>query len=316
MKRFVVYSTPSVRDFFINKLSLFLPARIGRPDFGKYPDGQTHVSLDIFPDSNEDVIVVSNTQGDKQLVELLALLHTARRNKNPCSKLIVVIPYFGAGRQDRAKVKGQDVSAKMQATLISAMKPDTVFLMDLHNEGIREFFDEEILVEELYAEPVFVEVIKSLDMKPGTVFSKDFVFASPDAGRLNWARSYAKKFDAEAVSLDKRRDKTGVKILNVIGDVRGKNIVMVDDILDTGETVFSGARALKTAGAKDIHLFVTHLVLSGDSYKRFVLDYSPFGLFASLHATDTIMGSGLICWPFNIHSVANIFAERIKQVFL
>lgn len=311
MKRFVVYPTLSSRDRdFLNKLSLFLPVRIGRPDFGRYPDGQTHVSLDIFSDSEEDIIIVGNTQGDKELVELLVLLHTAKRNKNPASKLIVIIPYFGAGRQDRAKVKGQDVSAKMQATVISAMKPDAVFLMDLHNDGIREFFDEEILIEELYAEPVFVEVIKSLNMRPGTVFSKDFVFASPDAGRLNWARSYAKKFDAEAVSLDKRRDKTGVKIFNVIGDVRGKNVIMVDDILDTGETVFSGARALKTAGAKDIHLFVTHLVLSGSSRGRFIGGCSPF---SSLHAADTI--ANLLHRPFDIHSVANIFAERIKQVF-
>ena len=269
---------------------------------GNYSDGQPYVKLAQLPPEDSDIAVVGNTQGAQQLVELLTLIDTIRKNKSLFSKLIAVIPYFGAGRQDRAKNPGEDIAAEMQATLISSMLPDAVILMDLHNSGIRGFFDKKILVREIYAEPVFLEAIKTMKLE-------NFVVASPDAGRFDWARSYAEKLGTKAISLRKLRIGPGQTFFEVVGreEVEGKNIVMIDDILDTGNTVFKGAEILKHVGAKDIHLFITHPVLSGNAGSKF-LSKNPF---ASLHAADTIADAP---YDFQVHSVVSLFAKAIREI--
>lgn len=302
-RKVAIYVTNSWLDF-IAKLDVSSPRQFtaGRSIKKNYSDGQPYVKLVDLPPGNSDIVVVGNTQGAEQLVELLTLVDTVRRNKNLSSKLVVVIPYFGAGRQDRAKNPGDDVAAEMQATLISSMLPDAVILTDLHNSGIRGFFDKRILVREIYAEPVFIEAIKAINLD-------NFVVASPDAGRFDWARSYAEKLGTKAISLRKLRAESGQVLFEVVGreEVEGKNVIMIDDILDTGNTVLRGAEILKSVGAKDIHLFVTHLVLSSDASRKFIT-YNPF---ASLHTTDTICGASC---NFEVHSVAHLFAKAIKEI--
>lgn len=270
---------------------------------GNYSDGQPYIKLALLPPEDSDIVVVGNTQGAQQLVELLTLMDTIRRNKSLSSKMVVLIPYFGAGRQDRAKNPGEDVAAEMQATLISSMLPDAVILMDLHNSGIRGFFDKKILVREIYAEPVFLEAIKAMKLE-------NFVVASPDAGRFDWARSYAEKLGTEAISLRKLRIGPGQVSFEVVGreEVEGKNVVMIDDILDTGNTVFKGAEILRYVGAKDIHLFVTHPVLSGGPRFKFLSN----SLFASLHTTNTIANAPS---GFQVHSIVPLFAKAIREIF-
>lgn len=304
MRTIVVYST-RVNWRFAVELEAWVSAQESRGGDVKnnYPDGQPFVKLRPLPPKNSDVIVIGNTQGAQQLVELLTLIDTVRRNKSLSSKLIVVIPYFGAGRQDRAKKPGDDMAAEMQASLISAMLPDAVLLMDLHNSGIVGFFNKRVLVREIYAEPVFVSAIQNLGLS-------NFVFVSPDAGRLDWARSYAEKFGVEVASLDKRREGPGkVKVSYVVGSERVgmKNAVLVDDILDTGNTVLTGAAALLKVGALNMHLVVTHAVLSGEARFKFSLGYP----FASLHTTDTIADAPS---NFKVHSVVPLFAKAIQEI--
>lgn len=309
MPELKVFSTPSSANF-ATKLAIHLNAVNYYIHAVKtYPDGQIYVRI---PEriNNDDVLVVGNTQGSRQFEELCLLIHTIRQQN--ARKVIVVIPYFGAGRQDRAKKEGDDVLAKMHASILSSLEPDWILMMDLHNEGIRHFFDNAARPRELYAEPVFIEVIESLGLE-------NFVIASADVGRLNWARSYAEKFGVEAASLDQRREGPAMKkVFNVVGDVAGKNVVLIDDIVDSGGTVIGGAKALKAAGALDIHFFATHLVLSGDACDSFKYEGR---LFKSKNGADTVGHVGEYHGfkigkkhGFTIHSVTHCFADYIRNI--
>lgn len=294
-----IYATPG-QAAFARKMALKLEAQVASAKVGSYPDGQTFVELNDLP-VNEDAVVVGGTLGPVEFEAFRLLLHTVKRQN--VRQVIAVIPYFGAGRQDRAKADGQDVFAKLQAEEISARRPDWVLLMDLHNGGILNFFDDGVRARELYAESVFITQMRALELV-------NFVCVSPDAGRFNWAQSYAKKLGVEAASLDKRREGPGKSsVFHVVGDVCGKDVILIDDIIDSGGTVISGAEALKAAGAKDIHLFATHLVLSGDSAKKF---YTPKN-FRTLHGTDTISYRNSR-HDFITHSVADEFAKYIKNI--
>lgn len=309
MPELKVFATPVSANFAV-KLALHLNAGNYYIHTVKvYSDGQVYVRI---PEkiSNDDVVIVGNTQGSRQFEELCLLIHTIRQQN--ARRVIVVIPYFGAGRQDRAKKEGDDVLAKMHASILSSLKPDWILMMDLHNEGIRHFFDDSVRPRELYAEPVFVEEIENLGLV-------NFVIASADVGRLNWARSYAEKFGVSAASLDQRREGPGrKKVFNVVGDVAGKNIVLIDDIVDSGGTVIGGAKALKSAGAFDIHFFATHLVLSGDACDNFQYEGR---LFKSKNGTDTIGHVGEYHGfkigkrhGFRTHSVIYCFADYIRKI--
>lgn len=270
---------------------------------GCYPDGQVFVALEDLP-QKEDVIVVGNTFGPVQYEELRLLIHTIKDQN--VKRVIVVIPYFGAGRQDIAKYEGSDVAAKMHAEEISARGPEWVLLMDIHQRGIIHFFKDPVKVRELSAQPVLLPQIKKLRLK-------NFVCVAPDVGRFGLIQWYAKNLGVEAVALDKRREGPGrAAVYHVVGEVASKDVVLIDDIIDSGATVYEGARVLKAAGARRVHLFATHLVLSGESHLRFQRDN---GVFASLHGTDTInqQGKG---HGFQIHSVVGLFADYIRKVVL
>lgn len=301
MSKLKVFAAPSSVNFAV-KLAFQLNAGTYCADaVGIYPDGQIYIRISERI-NNDDVVIVGNTQGSKQFEELCLLIHTIRQQN--AKRIIVVIPYFGAGRQDRAKKDGDDVLAKMHASILSSLGPDWILMMDLHNEGIRYFFDNAARPRELYVEPVFIEVIKGLALE-------NFVFASADVGRLNWARSYAEIFGVGTASLDQRREGPAKKkVYNVVGNVAGKNVILIDDIVDSGGTVLLGAEALKSAGARDIHLFESHLVLSGEASLNFE---NSRDLFKSRHGTDTISLAGKY-HGFKIHSVACCFADYIEKI--
>ncbi|MDP2676811.1 MAG: ribose-phosphate diphosphokinase [bacterium] len=299
-----IYATHSGKAF-AKKIASHLGEKLHAVDIGKYPDGQIWNKIIDLP-HNEIALVVGNTLGSDGLVELLTLLDTVQDFS--VQKTVVVVPYFGAGRQDRANEPGQDKAGRMQMKVIACERPNRIVLIDLHNSSLKECtaLDPRIRNMEPYAKTVFLDVIRSMDL------TSDFVFAAADVGRLGIARSYAKEFKVGTVYLDKRREGPGqIEVMNVVGDVRGKTVIMIDDIVDSGGTVIQGARALKKEGAGDIHLFATHLVLSGRGKKRF-LHLSE--LFTSLHGTDTIE----LPHPsiFQIHSIAGLIADCIQKEIL
>lgn len=299
-----IYTTGSGKNLG-EKIARCLGTTPSPVNIGKYPDGQIFNHILETP-HNEVALVVGNTQGPVEFTELLTLLDTVQGFS--VQKTVVIVPYFGAGRQDRADQEGEDIAGRMQMTAIASRRPNRVLLVDLHNAGIQycTALDMRIRVKELYAKPIFFDVIR--DMR----ISSEFVFASADVGRLRIARSYAKEFNVSAVSLDKRRAGPGeVEVMHIIGDVANKTVIMIDDIVDSGGTVMKGAEALKNAGAKDIHLFATHAVLSGQGYERFA--HSNI-FFASAHITDTIA----IREPsmFQVHSIAPLIAEYTRKEIL
>lgn len=283
-----------------------LECGVAKAKIGLYPDGQPYTRLQTMPEA-KNIVVIGNTHGFGQTGQLLQLIRTVKRYKPKRSQLIVAIPYFGAGRQDRAK-EGEDVQAKWDAEDLGRLKPDWIFFMDLHNAAIKDFVSDryEVSTREFYAEPVLFESMRKLHLT-------NFVCASPDVGRLGWVRSYAERLGVEAVSLDKRREGPGkVAIYHVIGKVKGKNVIMIDDIVDSGGTAQKAAESLKNAGAEEIHFYSTHLVMSPESLFLATGIPSPF---TSLHGTDTIDNTKKD-HGFIIHPVVPLFVDQIAKILI
>lgn len=305
MSEVLIYGAPrSAR--FSKKLSEALGVQRGHAEIGEFPDSQPYIRLQTMPDA-ENIVVVGNTHGFVQTGQLLQLIRTVKRYKPKRSQLIVAVPYFGAGRQDRPK-DGEDAQAKWDAEDVGRLRPDWIFFIDLHNAATRDFVSDRygVSTRELYAESTFFESMQRLHLR-------NFVCVAPDVGRLNWVRSYAKRFGVEAASLDKRREGPGkVAVYHVIGDVKGKNVIMIDDIVDSGSTAKKAADALKNAGAGEIHFYGTHLVLNPSSIFLTAQVPSPF---TSLFGTDTIDNTDRV-HGFTVLSMVPVFAEHIAKILI
>jgi ribose-phosphate pyrophosphokinase len=212
-----------------------------------------------------------------------------------------VIPYFGYARQDRKDQPRVSITAKLVANLITTAGADRVIAMDLHAPQIQGFFD--IPVDHLYSSAVLVRRFKKMRIP-------DLAVASPDVGGIKMARAYAKRLEAELVVIDKRRPRQNeAEVMNIIGEVEGRNILIVDDLVDTAGTLCNAVKALKNAGAKDVYAACTHPVLSGPAVERI----NGSGL-TKMIVTDTLpltMASGVI----EVESVAHVFAEAMKRTF-
>ena len=226
----------------------------------------------------EDVFLIQSTSfpTNDNIIELLICLDALKRAS--ARRITAVIPYFGYARQDRKPGPRTPISAKLMANIITSAGADRVLTVDLHAGQIQGFFD--IPLDNLYAEPVFVKDIKSRFKKLDNV-----VVASPDVGGVARARSLAKKLDnADLVIVDKRRERAGVsEVMNIIGDVKGRDVIICDDIVDSAGTLCNAAKAIKKEGAKTVSAYITHGVLSGKAVERIkdsVLD--------NISVTDTI----------------------------
>ena len=232
-------------------------------------------------------------------MELLILTDALRRSS--ANSITAIIPYFGYARQDRKANPRVPISAKLVADLIEAAGIDRVATIDLHAGQIQGFFN--IPVDNLYGSIVFNDYIKSKHFKNAVV-------GSPDIGGIARARSVAKKLGLDIIIVDKRREKANEsEVMNIIGDVNGKDVVLVDDIIDTAGTIVKAAKALKEKGANSVMACCTHAVLSGEAYERIAK-----GDLDELVITDTI--------PLKkehekikVLSVAPIFAEVIRRVY-
>ena len=219
-------------------------------------------------------------------------------------RITAVIPYYGYARQDRKSAARTPISAKLVANLVTAAGAHRVLTLDLHAGQIQGFFD--IPVDNLFAAPVISDDIQQ------RFAGADLMFVSPDVGGVVRARSLAKRHASDLAIVDKRREKAGVsEVMNIIGDVSGRDCIMVDDIVDSAGTLCNAAVALKEAGAKSVHAYVTHPVLSGGATAR----VASSGL-ESLIVTDSIAMTEAVRVADNIHvlSIAGLMAEAIRRI--
>ena len=252
----------------------------------------------------EDVFILQSTcnPGTENLMELLILIDACKRAS--AGRVTAVIPYFGYARQDRKQAGRAPITAKLVANMIQTAGADRVLTMDLHAGQIQGFFD--IPVDDLRAKPLFVKDLQSSPM----VASGQAMIVSPDAGGVPRARSLAKNLDLDIAIIDKRRDRANEsEAMNVIGDVKGKQCIIIDDIVDTGGTLIKAATALEKEGAEIVHAYITHGVLSEDGARK--MENSAL---KTLVITDTIPNYKIDYGVVKVLSVADMFAEAIRRV--
>ena len=252
----------------------------------------------------EDVFVVQSTSypANDNLMELLVAMDAARRGS--ASRITAVIPYFGYARQDRKSGPRTPISAKLVANLITVAGADRVLTMDLHAGQIQGFFD--IPLDNLFAAPVFIPDIEQ------NFGDEDRIIVSPDVGGVVRARAYAKRLDAGLAIIDKRRERAGAsEVMHIIGDVRDRTCILVDDIVDSGGTLCNAAEALTNNGAKAVHAYITHGVLSGGAVSR--ISAAPL---ASMAITDSILGTEAVRVAENVKqiSIAPLMGEAIDRI--
>lgn len=250
-----------------------------------------------------DVFIIQPTNSPAEnREELLIMLDAA--NRASAGRITAVIPYYGYARQDRKSEGRVPISAKLWAKLISTAGADRVLLMDLHSTQITGFFEDETKVDHLYAKPVFMKHLKSS-------FPKNSVIVAPDVGAVKLARSYGKRFCCDIAVINKERRKPNQsQVFKVVGEVQDKNVLMVDDMVDTAGTLSAAAKELKKEGAKKIFAACTHPVLSRKALER--INASPI---SKVLVTDTIYLPLKKRIPkIEIVSVAPLLAKAIKAI--
>jgi len=285
---------------FAKKIAQYLSVPLSECSIKTFSDGEISVQLGESV-RGKDVFLVQPTcaPANDNLMELLVLTDALKRSS--ASSITAIIPYFGYARQDRKAAPRVPITAKLVSNLIQAAGINRVVTMDLHAGQIQGFFD--IPVDNLYGTIVFRDYIKNKNLK-------NPVIASPDIGGVARARSLAKSLNLDLVIVDKRREKANEsEVMNIIGDVDGKDVVLIDDIIDTAGTIVKAAAAFKANGAKSAMAFCTHAVLSGPAYERITS-----GELDELVVTDTIP-LRQECEKIKVISVASLFAEVIRRIY-
>ncbi len=275
---------------------------LGRVKAGRFSDGEIQVEIGENV-RGSDVYLLQSTCApvNDSIMEMLIMADALRRSS--AASITAIMPYYGYARQDRKVAGRTPISAKLVADLISTAGIDRVLTVDLHAGQIQGFFN--IPVDNLYAMPVLLEEIRRLDMR-------DPVMVSPDAGGVERARAYAKRLDASLAIIDKRRERANVsEVMNIIGDVRGRDCVLLDDMIDTAGTLTNAARALSEAGARKVFAAATHAILSGPAVNR-IID-SPL---EAVIVTDSIplRGEAASNPKFRQASLAKLLGEAIRRI--
>ena len=279
----------------------YLQMPLGKASVGTFSDGEIMVQLhenvrgkDIF------VIQTFSNPVNKHLMELLIMMDALKRAS--AYRITAVLPYYGYARQDRKAEPRVPITAKLIADLITVAGADRVLTLDLHVGQIQGFFN--IPVDNIFATPVILEYLKKMDLK-------DLVVVSPDAGGVERARAIAKKLNTSLAIIDKRREKTNVsEVMNIIGDVEGRDALLLDDMIDTAGTITQGAGALKKAGARKVYAACTHPVLSGSA-----IDRLNGSVIDEVIVTNTIPlnGKDQSCKKITTLSVAPLLGEAIRN---
>lgn len=275
--------------------------KLGDAQVTTFSDGEIRVEIRENV-RGKDVFVLQSTcvPVNDHLVELLLMIDAFKRSS--AQRITAVIPYYGYARQDKKVAPRVPISAKLVADLITTAGANRVITMDLHAGQVQGFFN--IPVDNLFAAPVLLEYIKNN-------FKNDTVIVSPDAGGVERARAFAKRFDAQLAIIDKRRIAPNkAQAMNVVGDVEGKSTIILDDMVDTGGTLIQAAEALKKHGALEVHACCAHAVLSGSAVDRITKS-----VLKTLVVTDTnpLGEKARGCDKIRVLSVSKLLAEAIHR---
>lgn len=276
-----------------------IAGQIDKTIIRNFSDGELWVKYEDSIRGGDLFLIQSTHAPAENIWEMLMLIDAARRAS--AKRITAVIPYFGYARQDRKDQPRVSITSKLLANLIAQAGADHVITMDLHVPQIQGFFD--VPLDHLYASRVLMKKLKSLELP-------NLVVASPDVGGAKTARAYAKRLNAGLILIDKRRPAHNVsEVFNIIGDARGKNVIIIDDLIDTGGTFVACAKALKDAGAEHIIGACTHPVFSGQAFEKI-----EDSVVSQVYVTDTIHNPRIAeCSKITVLSAAELFAEAILR---
>ena len=285
------------------EISKKLKLKLINTNIKRFADGEIYIEINENIRGNSVFVIQStSTPANDNIMELLLCIDALRRSS--AKNITAVIPYFGYARQDRKVAPRTSISAKVVSNLITNAGASRIVTVDLHAGQIQGFFD--IPVDNLFTTPMFARYIKK------KFKTKNLVCVSPDVGGVQRTRGLATKIKAELAIIDKRRPEPGKsQVMNIIGDVKGKNCIIVDDIIDSGGTIVNAVEALKKAGAIDVYVFITHAVLSNNA-----ADLIKKSKIKKLIITDTIDNSLKIKNNSKIEviSIAPLMAEAINRI--
>ena len=283
------------------KISQYCGVPLTDSEVRRFSDGEVRVQINQNIRGSDLFIIQPTNPPAENLLELLIMIDAARRAS--AKRITAVIPYYGYARQDRKDQPRVSITAKLVANLITVAGADRVMTMDLHASQLQGFFD--IPHDHLYASRIFYDHFRAKNLP-------DMVTVSADVGSIKIARAFSKELNTPLAIVDKRRlEINEAEVMNIIGDVKGKNVVIRDDIVDTAGTIVLGAEALKKHGAKDIYVCITHGVLSGPAVDR--IQKSEI---TEMVITDTIDRAPLnLPSKFTVLSTADIFGEAIRRIW-
>lgn len=272
---------------------------LGELEIKNFSDGEIYVHYEESIRGSDLFLIQSTPPNGDNWMELLLLIDAAKRAS--AARVTAVIPYFGYARQERKDQPRVSIAAKLMANMLTTAGVDRILTMDLHAPQIQGFFD--VPVDHLYGSSVFVDHLRQYDLE-------NLVVVAPDVGSIKVARAYAKRVGADLAVIDKRRPRQNeAEVMNIIGEVEGRNVLLIDDMIDTAGTLTSAANALHHAGALDIMAACTHPLLSGPALDRIEQSH-----LSRVLVTDTVP---LRCQSDRIEvvSVAQMFADAIRRIY-
>jgi len=280
-----------------------LKLKLVNSNIKRFADGEVYIEINENIRGNSIFVVQStSTPANDNLMELLICIDALRRSS--AKNITAVIPYFGYARQDRKVVPRTAISAKLVSNLITNAGANRILSVDLHAGQIQGFFD--IPVDNLFTTPIFARHIKR------KININNLICVAPDVGGVERTRALSRRLNTSIAIIDKRRPMPGKsEVMNIVGNVKNKNCVIVDDIIDSGGTIVNAAKALKDKGAKDVYIYITHAVLSGQAVNK--IENSQI---KKLITTDTIDNSKKIkgSKKIEIISIAPMISEAMKRI--
>ncbi len=280
-----------------------LKIKLVNANIKKFSDGEIYVEINENIRGNSIFVIQScSHSANDNLMELLICIDALRRSS--AKNITAVVPYFGYARQDRKVVPRTAISAKLVSNLITNAGANRILTLDLHAGQIQGFFD--IPVDNLFSTPIFVKDIKK------NINTNNLVCVSPDVGGVERARALGRRINASIAIVDKRRPAPGKsEVMNIVGYVKNKTCVIVDDIIDSGGTIVNAAQALRDKGAKDVYAYITHAILSGNAADRI-----KKSKVKKLLTTDSIDNSKKIkkSGKIQVISISSMMAEAIKRI--
>ncbi|MCD6332147.1 MAG: ribose-phosphate pyrophosphokinase [Bacteroidales bacterium] len=285
--------------YLAEKITSSYGINLGKVSIQRFSDGEFQPCFEETVRGDYVFIIQHTGPPAENLLELLMMVDAASRAS--AYKIVAVIPYFGFARQDRKDRPRVSIAAKLTSNLLAAAGVSRVITMDLHADQIQGFFD--VPVDHLYASTVFIDYIKKQNLS-------DLVIASPDTGGTKRANSYSKFLDAPMVICHKSRKAANIiGEMTIIGDVNNKNVILIDDMIDTAGTITTAANLIMEKGAKSVRCMATHAVLSGPAIEQI-----ENSMLSEVIVTDSIPIDNQ-CSKIHVISIAGLFADVIKKVY-